>query len=460
MTKIHEPLFHLAKRSTGGSKRAWALRGIAFVVSVLVCAIITIIIVAVNNAQLSQAGRYFEEYSFSQYFLDFGEGVFGTPRTTWNLFHETAILLLVALAVTPCFKMKFWNIGGEGQILMGALGAAIVIRFMMNGQYSNGLIIFLSLLLALAFGIVWAVIPALFKAKWNTNETLLTLMMNYIAVCLVSYFVMKYPTDVSGTQYFKTGVIPPIGPESFVGREFILFILVAAAVTTFMAIYMKFSKHGYEIAVVGESPNTAKYVGINTKVVIIRTLVLCGVLCGLTGFLLVSAKDFSLSKETVGGRGFTGVLISWLGQFNPIFMFITSFLVVFIQRGSAKVSTYQAFGESYPNVMAGIFFFFIIAVEFFVNYKFVFREDIQIKIDNFNKKLKTKFLKNKPKERLMTEEKSAIPLGKEESVDNSEFVVGTESEKQDESIEEQSEKSDEEQKANESDEVAVAKEGK
>ncbi|MBO4380997.1 MAG: ABC transporter permease [Clostridia bacterium] len=394
--KIHEPLFHLTKRTTGGSKRAWALRAIAFAVSVLVCGIVTIIIVAVNNEQLSQAGRYFEEYSFEQYFLDFGEGVFGSPRTIWNLFQETAILLIIALAVTPCFKMKFWNIGGEGQVLMGALGAAIVIRFMMGKGYSDGLIIFLSLLLAIGLGVAWAVVPALFKAKWNTNETLLTLMMNYIAVCLVSFFVAKNPTAGSNTIFFdKGGTIPPIGPQEFVGKEFVLFIIVAAVITTIMAIYLKYSKHGYEVAVVGESPNTAKYVGINTKAVIIRTLVLCGVLCGITGFLLVSAKDFSLREDTVGGRGFTGVLISWLGQFNPIFMVVTSFLVVFIQRGSAKVATYQAFGTSYPSVMAGIFFFFIIAVEFFVNYKFVFREDIQAKIDAFNEKVKLTLSKNK-----------------------------------------------------------------
>lgn len=378
MTKIHEPLFHLSKRANQDKKRAWALRGGAFVLSVLICAIVSVIITGKDMG-----------YFFDKFF----NGIFGTPRNVWNLFHETSILLLIALAVTPCFIMKFWNIGGEGQVLMGGFGAAVIIRFM-GGQTDDAVTIILSLALAIAFGIVWAVIPALFKAKWNTNETLLTLMMNYIAVCLVEFFIKSVATTGSGTLTFKKGIILPIG-----GNEFILKIIIVTVLTVLVAVYLKYSKHGYEISVVGESPNTAKYVGINTKAVIIRTLVLCGALCGIAGFLLVSATNHSLtSTSTVGGRGFTGVLISWLGQFNPFFMALMSFLVVFIERGSKAFGNYTQLGSFYANVMTGIFFFVIIAVEFFVNYKFIFREDIQAKIDNATEKIKVTFSKKKTEE--------------------------------------------------------------
>ena len=376
MTKVHEPLFHLTKRTNPNKKRAWALRGAAFLTSVLVCAIIS---VALTEKDM---GYFFEK---------FFDGIFGTPRNIWNLFHETAILLLVALAVTPCFKMRFWNIGGEGQVLMGGLGAAVAIQFM-GGKVSDAGTIIVSIILAIAFGVVWSVIPALFKAKWNTNETLLTLMMNYIAICLVEFFIKSVASTGTGTLTFTQGIVPALG-----GNEFILKIVVVAVITTIIAIYLKYSKHGYEIAVVGESPNTAKYVGINTKVVIIRTLVLCGVLCGIAGFLLVSATNDSLSRSTVGGRGFVGVLISWLGQFNPVFMVLTSFLVVFIERGAKQFGNYARLGASYPDVMKGVFFFFIIAIEFFVNYKFVFREDLQAKIDSFNSKVQLKLSKKNSK---------------------------------------------------------------
>lgn len=351
---VHEPVAHLVKRVDMDRKKAWLIRLIAFALSILACAIIT---TAITKRDM---GFFFKNF--------FG-GAFGTPRKVWGLFHEAALLLLVALAVTPCFKMRFWNIGGEGQILMGALGCAVVINFM-GGKSSDAGTIVLSLVVAMVFGALWSMIPAIFKARWNTNETLLTLMMNYIAVRLTEYFIKSVATTDTGTLTFTKGVIGPIA-----GNEFILKIIIAAAITILMYIYLRFSKHGYELTVVGESENTARYIGINSKKVIIRTLVLCGIIAGITGFLLVSATNHELhSQYTVNGRGFTGVLISWLAKFNPFAMVLTSFLVVFVQNGAAEVSTYARLGSSFPSMLAGVFFFFIIASEFFINYKIMFNK--------------------------------------------------------------------------------------
>lgn len=347
-----EPLFHLTKRTEVRKRYAWSIRVGAFILSILVCAIVSAILT-------DKSIGFFFRYLFN--------GTFGTKRTIWMLFHETAILLLVALAVTPCFKMRFWNIGGEGQILMGALGCSVAIVFM-GGKYSAGLTIFVSLLLALVFGISWAVIPAIFKAIWNANETLLTLMMNYIAVCLVEYFIKSVAVSSTGTLTFKEGLIQPIS-----GNTYILTIILAVIFMFFMWIYLKFSKHGYELTVVGESEKTSQYIGLNTKAVILRTLILCGTLCGLIGFFLVSNINHSLGSSTVGGRGFTGLLVSWLAHFNPFAMVLTSFLVVFITNGSSQVGNYARLGMAYPKVMTGIFFFFIIATEFFINYKIMFK---------------------------------------------------------------------------------------
>lgn len=325
---VHEPVAHLVKRVDMDRKKAWLIRLIAFALSILACAIIT---TAITKRDM---GFFFKNF--------FG-GAFGTPRKVWSLFHETALLLLVALAVTPCFKMRFWNIGGEGQILMGALGCAVVINFM-GGKSSDAGTIVLSLVVAMVFGALWSMIPAIFKARWNTNETLLTLMMNYIAVCLTEYFIKSVASTGTGTLTFTNGIIGPIA-----GNEFILKIIIAAVITILMYIYLRFSKHGYELTVVGESENTARYIGINSKKVIIRTLILCGIIAGITGFLLVSATNHELhSKYTVNGRGFTGVLISWLAKFNPFAMVLTSFLVVFVQNGAAEVSTYARLGASVP----------------------------------------------------------------------------------------------------------------
>ncbi len=361
-----EPIFHLAKRTDVSWKRAWLIRIGAFVLSIFACAVV--------STALTGKGLDF-------FFKNFFDGSFGTPKKLWNLFHDTAILLIIALAVTPCFKMRFWNIGGEGQVLMGALGSAVIINFM-GGNFNDPATIVTSLIIGIAFGVVWAVVPALFKAKWNTNETLLTLMMNYIAVCLVEFFIKSVASAGTGVLTFKNGVIGPIGDN-----EFILKIIVVVIITVLMAVYLKYSKHGYELTVVGESEKTAKYIGINTKKVIIRTLVLCGAICGLTGFLLVSATNQSINASTVGGRGFTGVLISWLGHFNPLAMALCSFLVVFVDRGATQVGTYARLGASYPDMMTGIFFLFIIATEFFINYKILPVKHLKKKVNLTEKTL-------------------------------------------------------------------------
>ena len=257
---VHEPVAHLVKRVDMDRKKAWLIRLIAFALSILACAIIT---TAITKKDM---GFFFKNF--------FG-GAFSTPRRVWGLFHETALLLLVALAVTPCFKMRFWNIGGEGQILMGALGCAVVINFM-GGKSSDAGTIVLSLFVAMVFGALWSMIPAIFKARWNTNETLLTLMMNYIAVCLTEYFIKSVASTGTGTLTFTKGVVGSIGDN-----EFILKIIIAAVITILMYVYLRFSKHGYELTVVGESENTARYIGINSKKVIIRTLILCGIIAGI-----------------------------------------------------------------------------------------------------------------------------------------------------------------------------------
>ena len=359
MTKhVHEPLVHLSRRLNVSQKYAWAIRIGAFVLSILVCCIVSCILSP--------------NVTFGVFFTYLFKGAFGTWQMVEALLRELAILLLLALAVTPCFKMKYWNIGGEGQAMMGAFGCALIISYCSAKLPVWGTIV-LSLAVSIGFSIVWAVVPALFKAKWNTNETLLTLMFNYIAICLGAFLIKKVEPNGTGILNFRTGTLASVGVN-----DVWLIVGVVAVITILMFVYQNYTKHGYEITVVGESPRTARYVGIHNKVVVIRTLVLCGVLCGIAGFLLVSAKDTSFlsdntSQSTVAGRGFTAVLISWLGHFNPLAMTLTSFLVVFITKGSNNVGSFARLGNSYASMMVGIFFFFIIATEFFINFKIHFR---------------------------------------------------------------------------------------
>jgi simple sugar transport system permease protein len=202
-------------------------------------------------------------------------------------------------------------------------------------------------------------------------------MMNYIAIQIVAYFTLEWSVPKgSGTpRTLEFGQLPIL-----FGQKYLFNILFVVIITVLMYIYLKYSKQGYEISVVGESENTAKYVGINVGKVIVRTMIISGVLCGIVGFILVAGIDHSVSETTVGGLGFTAIMASWLAKFNPLVMIGSSAFIAFLNQGSAEVSTMFNVNSSFPDVVVGIFLFFIIGCEFFINYKFMRRENEPVKV--------------------------------------------------------------------------------
>ena len=340
-----EPLFHIVKRSTVPSWAAWLIRIGAVILALLVCAVVTVVITGQNPAEVYSAIVF---------------SAVGSPRRIWSLLQNLAMLLCVSLAVTPAFKMKFWNIGAEGQALMGGFAtAACMILF--GDKLPSYLLFPVMIITSIVAGAIWSFIPAFFKAKWNTNETLFTLMMNYIATQIVAYFCYKW-SNPKGSGHI--GVINSVSHNGWLpslgGQDYLLNILIVAALTVFMYIYLKYSKHGYELSVVGESENTARYVGINVKKVIMRTM-------------LLSGTDHTIATNTVGGRGFTAIMVSWLAKFNPAYMILTSLLIVFFQKGAIQISTSLGLNDSFADIITGIIIFFIIGSEFFINYSVKFR---------------------------------------------------------------------------------------
>ncbi len=353
----HEPFLHITKRGEMPIAKAWIVRLAAIAASLLVSAAVIVLLTGYNPIQVFKA-------MFS--------GNFGSLSKVRTLFQNIAMLLCISLAVTPAFKMKFWNLGAEGQVLVGGLASAACM-FYLKDSLPNIALILIMFVASILSGIVWGLIPAVFKAKWNANETLFTLMMNYVAIQLVSFFIMLWVPSGSSVMGLinadsRAGWLPNI-----FGQKYLLNILIVAVLTAVMYFYLKSSKQGYEIAVVGESENTAKYIGINVKKVIIRTMTISGGLCGLAGFLLVSGTNHTVTKELAGGMGFTAVMVSWLAKFNPLVMVLTSFLIVFLQRGAGEIATVCRLNESVSDILTGIIIFFIIGSEFFINYKINFK---------------------------------------------------------------------------------------
>ena len=371
-------MIHIVKRGSIRWYYAMLIRGAALILALLVCALLIRLLTGKEPVDV---------------YVTIFNASFSEPRLTWQMLYSLSILLCVSLALLPAFRMRFWNLGGEGQILAGGLATAAVMISMKNlvkdGVIPHELMILAMIIAGVLAGAVWAVIPAIFKAKWNTNETLFTLMMNYVAIQLVNYFgfiwesrkgsgtigIINQKDIVPGTKSDRIGWLPNIqwDPNKFADK-YLLTIIVAVVLTITIAVYLNYSKHGYEISVVGESQRTARYVGIKVEKVIIRTMILSGALCGLVGVLLVAGMKHTLNAGITEGRGFTAVMVAWLAKLNPVWMALTSFLLVFLEKGSGDLSSSNELklDQSFSDIMTGIILFFIIGAEFFVNYKICF----------------------------------------------------------------------------------------
>ena len=350
-----EPFLRLVKRDVLSVKKIILIYAIAILASLVLSAIIC---------------SLFSSKSPLAFFEALFEGALGSSRRIWLLLQDTALLLGVAVALVPAFKMKFWNLGGNGQILVGCL-AAISCMFYLGDKLPNPLLIALMTVASITAGAVWGVLPAIFKACFNTNESLFTLMLNYIAAGLVSMFITIWVKSGSGVLTpLKSGNFP-----NLFGSKYLLTVLVFFILAVLMHIYLKYTKHGYEISVVGDSPNTAKYIGIDVKRVIIRTMIISGALSGVVGLFLAGGIHHTISTASANNMGFTAIMATWLSAFNPIMMMGTCLFIIFISKGMVEVRANFGFtNDSIANIVIGLVYFCVIACSFFITYRVVFRK--------------------------------------------------------------------------------------
>ena len=353
-----EPLLRIAKRDTISHPKAWAIRIVAVLLSLVVSGLFIFAVTKLNPVQVYEA---------------IFDGAFGTSRRSWVTVRDSMMLLCIGVGLAPAFKMKFWNIGAEGQILIGGVITAGIMRAYGSALPTPALLLVMAVV-SLLCGCLWGVIPAVFKAVWNTNETLFTLMMNYVAIQITSYCVAMWENPVGSNtvgvinQMTGYGWFPAV-----LGQSYGLNVILVLVLTVGMYIYLKHSKQGYEIAVVGDSEHTARYAGINVRKVTIRTMAISGAICGLAGFIEVAGVSHTISTATAGGRGFTAIIVAWLAKFNTFVMILISFLLVFLQKGAVQIASQFNLNDYASNIITGIILFFILGSEFFINYRVILR---------------------------------------------------------------------------------------
>lgn len=351
----HEPFVRMIKRDTVSRPYAYLVRGLALLGALLTGAIL---ILALGHNPFAV-------------YRDMVLGSLGNATVMQETARLAIPLLITGLGIGIAFKMRFWNIGGEGQIIMGAVAASYFALF----QYKNipgPLNLIIMLLVAMLAGGLWGLIPAFFKNKWGTNETLFTLMLNYIALEVIRYLQFGPWRDPKQMGFPK---IAMFDASVRLPKVFGVNIgwIAALVLVALMYFYMTKSKQGYQISVVGESERTASYAGMNVHRIVLRTMFISGAICGLTGYFTVAGANYTLSETVTGGVGFTAITVAWLAKLNPVVMIPISIFLAMLQKGANSVQTIHKIPSSVSEILTGLILFFMLACEFFLTYKLVFR---------------------------------------------------------------------------------------
>lgn len=354
MKQANEPLVRVVKKTelTGGKLALFSLGGLFLA---LIAGGIFILALGKNPFSVYQT-----------IFL----GAFRSKMAMQGTIKIAIPLLITSLAITLAFKMKFWNIGGEGQIIMGGIFATYFALF--HSDWPHWLLLIVMLLAGMIGGGLWGLIPAFFKSKFGTNETLFTLMLNYIALYMIKYFTEGPWRDPTSSGFPK---IATFVPNAQLDKVFGVHAgwIIAVILVFLVFFYLQYTKQGYEIAVVGESQNTARYAGMNVSRIVMRTMFLSGAICGIAGMTQATGAAYTLGESITGGVGFTAIIVAWLARLNPLFsVFFTLFLSA-LQKGSSVMQSAFGLSTYVSDVLQGIILFVILGVDFFTQYKLVFR---------------------------------------------------------------------------------------
>lgn len=348
-------MLRLVKRSTMTSGKAMLIRFSAILLALVTCGLFL----------LSLGHNPIEVY------MNIVDGAVGSARRIKDTITIAVPLLVISLGILVAFKLKFWNIGAEGQICMGAFLASF---FALNfGDLPPYVLLPLMMFGGVLGGALWSLIPALLKVKWGTNETIITLMLNYIALkwlTFLQYGPWKDPNSMGFpkiAQFSDNALLPRIS-GMHIGWIIALVLLVL------VHIFMKYTKKGYEISVVGESENTASYSGMRVKKIIVQGLLISGGLCGLAGMIQASGVNNTLSVDVTSGYGYTAIITTWLSALNTKALLPVCILFAALTKGSAFIQISLGIPQSAAEVLQSVILFFVLGCELFIRYNVVLRK--------------------------------------------------------------------------------------
>ena len=300
-------------------------------------------------------------------------GAFGSAYRVEQTIVVAIPLVIISLGIAIAFKMKFWNIGAEGQVIMGAFFASYLALHYPDAP--RPLLLAAMLIAGFIGGALWGLIPAFFKARWDTNETIVTLMLNYIALQWITYLQYgpwKDPNSMGFPKianFTKNAILP-----KFLGVH--LGWVIAVILVVIIYVFLNHSKKGFEISVLGESINTARYAGVNIFRTILFSMFLSGGICGIAGMIQASAVANTLSVEVAGGVGFTAIITAWLGALKAPWIVLVSVLFAALVQGSSYIQSAFGISEASASLIQSMILFFVLGSDFFTKYRIVFGTEL------------------------------------------------------------------------------------
>ena len=299
-------------------------------------------------------------------------------KTFENYLKDFVPLALTSVALSLAFKMRFWNIGGEGQFILGAIAAAFV-AFQAGPALPQPITLILMCLAAMVVAGLYGLFVAALKVKFGTNETLMTLMLNYVALYILiflgeakadwNFFLDPQsvrPVFASFSKIVAFPKIPLVGKFSL--NVCVIFTILVGVL---IFIYLRYTKQGYEIAVVGDSAGTARYAGMKVNAIVLRTVFLSACLIGLAAAFKVGTAGI-LSTSITDDVGWTGIIVAWLSQLNTAVIFVVSALICVLHYGSTvAAATFSQVDSSFANMLQGVILFLVLAADFYTRFRVV-----------------------------------------------------------------------------------------
>lgn len=306
-----------------------------------------------------------------QVYISMVSGAFGSSYRISQTVINAVPLIILSLGIAIAFRMKFWNIGAEGQILMGGfLGSYFAYNFT---QLPKPLLLLLMLLAGTVGGALWALLPAWLKVRFHANESITTLMLNYVALKWIQYLAAGPWKDPAASGYPR---MPRFEEQAILPNLFGVHIgwVIALVLVVVVYLFLNYSKKGFEIAIIGESENTARYAGINIGRTALLAVCLSGALCGLTGIIQASAVNNELSSTLANGIGYTAIITTWLSGLSAPVIVLVCTLFAALTQGASYIQTAFGIPAAAASVLQALILFFVLGSDFFTKYKFVWQK--------------------------------------------------------------------------------------